>query len=71
MEPAVQRLVDRVQSRKPAVDIQAGAVLPPSMKPKTRIPGRPDDPRPKDPRPEVTRISGVPALRSLGEGGAR
>jgi NADH-quinone oxidoreductase subunit M len=61
MEPAVQRLVDRVQARKPIEDVQAGAVLPPSMKPKPGVPGRPEDPRPTthDPRPEMIRISEV------------
>jgi len=67
MEPAVQRLVDRVQSRKPVVDIRAGAVLPPSMKPKTRIPGTPR-PKTQHPTPQVMRVSEEPVLRSLGEG---
>jgi NADH-quinone oxidoreductase subunit M len=76
MEPALQRIVDRVQSRQP---LRVEAVLPKSMKPKPRLPGsqrpksaparpqdltRPQDP--KAPRAEVV-VAEAPARRSLGE----
>ena len=49
MEPAVQRLVDRVQSRQP---MQAEAVLPKGYKPKPPVPWhRPSQARPPSPRP--------------------
>jgi len=52
MEPAIQRIVDRVQSHQP---MHVEAVLPPSLKPKLKDPG----PKPQGPRPkaEVMRIS--------------
>ena len=60
MEPAVQRLVDRVQARQPMRDIRADAVLPKSIKPAPRLPlppkpktdpAKPQDlTRPQDPR---------------------
>ncbi|HEX8030472.1 MAG TPA: NADH-quinone oxidoreductase subunit M [Vicinamibacterales bacterium] len=64
MEPAIQRIVDRVQAHQP---LRADAVLPPSMKPKWKLPS----PRPQGPSPktDVTRVSEVPALRSSSEGG--
>jgi NADH-quinone oxidoreductase subunit M len=68
MEPAVQRIVDRVQARQP---MQAEAVIPYSSRPKVKSPSpKSPDPRPKtqDSRPRVASIE-VPALRSLGEGG--
>ena len=59
MEPAVQRLVDRVQSRQP---MQAEAVLPKGYKPKPPVPvGTP---------PKVV-VAEVPAPRSLGQGVVR
>jgi NADH-quinone oxidoreductase subunit M len=64
MEPAVQRIVDRVQSRQP---MRVEAVVPPGVRrPNPKTPG------PQDPKTPVVRTSvEVPALRSLGEGGAR
>jgi NADH-quinone oxidoreductase subunit M len=64
MEPGIQRVVDRVQSRQP---MQVEAVLPKWIKPKPRIPG-PQAPTPS-PKAEVTRISEAPVRRSLGGGG--
>jgi NADH-quinone oxidoreductase subunit M len=61
MEPAVQRIVDRVQSREP---MQVEAVIPYSSRP------RPKNPKPQAPSPKPRTASvEVPALRSLGEGG--
>jgi len=63
MEPAVQRIVDRVQSREP---MQVEAVIPYSSRP------RPKNPKPQAPSPKPRTASfEVPALRSLGEGGAQ
>ncbi|MFM8532407.1 MAG: NADH-quinone oxidoreductase subunit M [Acidimicrobiia bacterium] len=47
MEPAVQRIVDRVQSRQP---LRVEAVLPKTQKPKSRVPAgdRPAPARPQD-----------------------
>ena len=66
MEPAVQRIVDRVQSRQP---LQAEAVIPRSARPKDRLQNpKVSTPRPKtstsakatadqqDPRPQVARV---------------
>jgi NADH-quinone oxidoreductase subunit M len=52
MEPAIQRLVDRVQARQP---LQADAVLPPSMRPK------PAAPKPPGPgaKPQLVRFTEV------------
>ena len=63
MEPAVQRIVDRIQARQP---LQAEAVLPKSMKPKPKAPS----PKPPAPSPQTVSFE-VPVVRSLGEGGAR
>jgi NADH-quinone oxidoreductase subunit M len=65
MEPAVQRIVDRVQARQP---LRVEAVVPPGVRrPSMKLP-RPRDP--KTPGP-VVRVSEAPARRSLGEGGTR
>ncbi len=58
MEPAVQRLVDRVQSSQP---LQVEAVIPYSSRPKPPNPKSPD-PRPKtqDPGPRVASIEVLP-----------
>jgi NADH-quinone oxidoreductase subunit M len=53
MEPAIQRIVDRVQAREP---LNAEAVLPKNLKPKPRIPGTTPTPKPQPPGP-VTRVS--------------
>ncbi len=58
MEPAVQRIVDRVQSRQP---LQVEAVIPYSWRPKgkeasPKLPGV--KPRPAEPRPRVANTSG-------------
>jgi NADH-quinone oxidoreductase subunit M len=50
MEPAIQRIVDRVQARQP---LHVDAVLPPSLKPKLNYP----KPQPQGPKAEVVRIS--------------
>ncbi len=60
MEPAIQRIVDRVQAHQP---LRVDAVLPPNM-----IQSDPQEP--KTPGPEAVLVT-VPALRSLGEGGPR
>jgi NADH-quinone oxidoreductase subunit M len=75
MEPAVQAIVHRIQSRQP---LRVEAVLPKGLKLKPRITGQPPDRRPKtqDPaRPQDlktakpdTIVAEVPAPRSLGEG---
>ena len=58
MEPAVQLIVDRVQSRKPIEDVRAEAVLPRSVRPKPRIPGVPaPSPKPQVPSPVALRVS--------------
>jgi NADH-quinone oxidoreductase subunit M len=82
MEPAIQRIVDRVQARQP---LQVEAVLPKDIKPSPRLPmpakpktdpSRPQDLRTSGPqdlkasRPEVV-LATVPAVRSLGEGATR
>jgi hypothetical protein len=51
MEPAIQRIVDRVQARQP---LRVDAVLPPSMTP---TPSQAATSRTQDPSPEATRIS--------------
>jgi hypothetical protein len=52
MEPAIQRIVDRVQAHQP---LRVDAVVPPSVKqPSWKIPA----PKPQPPR-EVTRVSEV------------
>jgi NADH-quinone oxidoreductase subunit M len=59
MEPAVTRIVERVESRRPQPDVQAEAVLPKGYKPRPPVPvERPntDRPKPQDlktPRPEL------------------
>jgi len=73
MEPAIQRLVDRVQARQP---LRVDAVLPHSIKPDSSSPSgpkptRPQAPRPQDleaSRPEVV-LAQVPAHRSFSGGG--
>jgi NADH-quinone oxidoreductase subunit M len=72
MEPAVQRIVERVQSRQPMVVVEA--LLPKSSKPKPRLPdsrrpkAEPSKPQDlKTSKPEVV-VAQVPAARSLGEG---
>jgi NADH-quinone oxidoreductase subunit M len=65
MEPAVTRIVERVEPHRPQESIRADAVLPPSVRPK------PKPPVPIPVRREVTRISEVPGPRSLGVGGQR
>jgi NADH-quinone oxidoreductase subunit M len=74
MEPAIQRIVDRVQARQP---LQVEAVLPKDIKPSPRLPmpsKRKNDPaRPQDlktSKPEVV-LATVPALRGAGEGATR
>jgi NADH-quinone oxidoreductase subunit M len=58
MEPAVQLIVDRVQSRKPIEDVRAEAVLPWSVRPKPKVPGVPA-PSPKPvPSPIALRVDG-------------
>jgi NADH-quinone oxidoreductase subunit M len=52
MEPGIQRIVDRVQGRQP---MQVKAVLPPSMRPKSRLPGS----KPAAPKADVTRVAEV------------
>jgi len=54
MEPAVQRIVDRIQSHQP---LHVEAVLPPSMKPKVKDPG----PKLPAPSPRLERASVAPA----------
>jgi hypothetical protein len=58
MEPAVQRIVDRVQSSQPAA---AEAVLPPSMRPKPQGPS---------PKPRTASVE-VPGIGSFTAGGSR
>ena len=60
MEPAVQRIVDRVQSREP---MQVEAVIPYSLRPKPKAPRIPAE-RPKAP---VLKPSGPQVLRRLSE----
>ena len=55
MEPAIQRIVDRVQSRQP-LRVE-DAVLPPSLKPKLKTPG--PKPQAPSPKPGVTLVSEV------------
>jgi NADH-quinone oxidoreductase subunit M len=49
MEPAIQRLVDRVQARQP---LRVEAVVPKNLKPVRPLPGQPQDPGPKTPEPK-------------------
>jgi hypothetical protein len=56
MEPAVQRIVDRVQARQP-LRVDGEAVLPPSLRPKPKTP-RPL--QPKTPEPVVRTSVEVP-----------
>ena len=51
MEPAVQLIVDRVQSRKPSDDVRADAVLPKWIKPAPRLP-LPPKPKPDPSKPQ-------------------
>jgi len=74
MEPAIQRIVDRVQARQP---LRVDAVLPKSMKPKPRVPigtkPKEEPTRPTEitaPRPEVV-VATAPDLRNVSEGGSR
>jgi hypothetical protein len=53
MEPAVQRIVDRVQSRQP---MQVEAVIPYSSRP------RPKNPKPQAPNPRLRQGSGGQAV---------
>ena len=64
MEPAVQRIVDRVQSRQPLQT--AEAVIPYSARPKPKVPDR--KPQAPSPKPRAA-IFEQPAHRSLGGGG--
>jgi NADH-quinone oxidoreductase subunit M len=72
MEPAVQRIVDRVQSRQP---LRVEAVLPRSLKPKPRTPTgeKPAPARPQEVAPPVARpvtvVSEALAHRSFSGGG--
>jgi len=82
MEPAVQRIVDRIQARQP-LRVDADAVLPKNMKPKPRTPVRPQDPRPRtqDPRSPAPQeatpskseviLAAAPVPAGPGEGGRR
>jgi hypothetical protein len=63
MEPGVQRIVDRVQSRQP---LQVEAVIPYSRRPKPKTPDtRPQEPKPSKPRalstpgPQVIKTSTI------------
>ena len=81
MEPAIARITQRLDARRPLEEIRAEAVLPKSVKPKPRrLPGQPHDPNPKtDPaRPQElkspkreTVVAEVLEPRSVGEGVAR
>jgi hypothetical protein len=59
MEPAVQRIVDRVQARQP-MEV-AEAVIPYSSRPKPKTPRIPAE-RPKAPAPQALRTSSPPAF---------
>jgi len=59
MEPAVQRLVDRVQSRQPMQQVEA--VIPYSLRPKPKVPRAPAE-RPKAPAPQALRTSSPQVL---------
>ena len=61
MEPAVQRIVDRVQSREP---MQVEAVIPYSLRPKPKAPRIPAE-RPKAPVPQALRTSSPQALSEV------
>ncbi len=61
MEPAVQRIVDRVQSREP---MQVEAVIPYSLRPKPKAPRIPAE-RPKAPVPHALRTSSPQALSEV------
>ena len=61
MEPGVQRIVDRVQSRQP---LQVEAVIPYSWRPKPKTPStRPQEPKPSKPR--ALRTSGPDLKTSM------
>ncbi|MCP5888545.1 hypothetical protein NL336_27125, partial [Klebsiella pneumoniae] len=63
MEPAVQRIVDRVQSSQP---VTAKAVIPFSARPKPKAPSTPQRPKagaPQALRPPSPRVLEVPGLR--------
>jgi NADH-quinone oxidoreductase subunit M len=59
MEPAVQRIVDRVQSSQP---VTAEAVIPYSARPKPKAPGTPQ--RPKAGAPQAHKTSGPEELKT-------
>jgi NADH-quinone oxidoreductase subunit M len=78
MEPAVTRIVERVEPHRQQQDVQADAVLPKWIKLKPRVPidkpkaapAKPQEKAPKPESPEVVLAETV-AARGLGEGGRR
>ncbi len=62
MEPAIQRIVDRVQARQP-LRVDAGAVLPKSMKPKPRVPVS-ERPKSEPPSPKTQTPSPIALVSS-------